>query len=443
MRTEKMRIICGTDFSAHAMEAATVAAKMAARLNESLVLMHVVSDPSEPSGGLGAAHPGLDEARARLRVEAERLRKLGPPAVIEELASGSAYARLAEAGGRDHTRCLVVSSLGWIAPSRFLLGSVAERTAEHSAAPTLVVRGSAFFEEWMRGERPLRVLAGYDFSATADSALEWIQELRRIGMCEVTVAHIDWPPQENERIGGSERATTARNSAAVQAVLERDLKARVLPILGDEKVNVRVIDSWGRADLPLIDLARGLKSDLIVVGTNQRQGLSRFWLGSVSRAVLHHSPVSVAVVPRLKQRKSNVFAEFRSILVPTDFSELANRAIPYAYSMLPRGGEVFLVHVAPSAKSKRIGLDALKRRLRRLIPEGAELRGIKTNLEIIQHSDPARAICQGAERLGADVICMATHGRSGLARKIFGSVAQAVSKRSVRPLLLLKVGQNA
>lgn len=440
-----MRIICGTDFSAHAMEAATVAARMAARLNESLVLMHVVLESNEAPAELGSAHSGTEEARARLRLEAERLRKLGPPAVIEELASGSAYARLAEAGGREHTRCVVVSSLGWIAPSRFLLGSVAERTAEHSAAPTLVVRGSAFFEEWMRGERPLRVLVGYDFSATADSALEWIQELRRVGRCEVTVAHIDWPPQENERIGGSERETTARNSAAVQAVLERDLKAKVLPILGDEKVDVRVIDSWGRADLPLIDLARELKSDLIVVGTHQRQGLSRFWLGSVSRAVLHHSPVSVAVVPRLKQLepKSNVFAEIKRILVPTDFSELANRAIPYAYSMLPRGGEVFLVHVAPSAKSKRIGLDALKRRLRRLIPEGAELRGIKTNLEIIQHSDPAKAICQGAERYGADVICMTTHGRSGLARKIFGSVAQAVSKRSVRPLLLLRAGKIA
>jgi len=40
--------------------------------------------------------------------------------------------------------------------------------------------------------------------------------------------------------------------------------------------------------------------DLIVVGTHQRRGFGRVLLGSVSRAVLHHSKVSVAVVPPAK-----------------------------------------------------------------------------------------------------------------------------------------------
>ncbi|MBM3835565.1 MAG: hypothetical protein FJ403_20290 [Verrucomicrobia bacterium] len=98
MTANKKRIVCGTDFSAHAAEAATVAALMAARLNKSLVLLHVLQhfDPGQVSDDVsGSRYASLQK---RLHHEAERLRKLGPPCVREKLITGSPYEKLVEAG---------------------------------------------------------------------------------------------------------------------------------------------------------------------------------------------------------------------------------------------------------------------------------------------------------------------------------------------------------
>ncbi len=66
--------------------------------------------------------------------------------------------------------------------------------------------------------------------------------------------------------------------------------------------------SWNRATQPTNSRLNRQHTDLIVVGTHQRHGLGRVLLGSVSRAVLHHANVAVAVVPPIetavqKQRK--------------------------------------------------------------------------------------------------------------------------------------------
>ena len=58
-------------------------------------------------------------------------------------------------------------------------------------------------------------------------------------------------------------------------------------------------------------------------------------------------------------------------------------------------------------------------------------------LEVAEHENVATAICQAAERFGADAICCATHGLSGLSKALMGSVAQKVLAESPRPLLLV------
>lgn len=111
MKTTGMRIVCGIDFSVHAAEAANIAAALAMRLDETVVLIHVVEN-----SGLGALSPRvfdklMGSIRGRLHDEAERLRKLGVT-VKEQLLKGSPYQALVEAGRRPGTRLLVVSSRG-------------------------------------------------------------------------------------------------------------------------------------------------------------------------------------------------------------------------------------------------------------------------------------------------------------------------------------------
>lgn len=54
-----------------------------------------------------------------------------------------------------------------------------------------------------------------------------------------------------------------------------------------------------------------------------------------------------------------------------------------------------------------------------------------------EHSEPASGIMQAAERFGADIICLGTHGRAGLSAAISKPVAQQIMAKSKRPLLVV------
>jgi nucleotide-binding universal stress UspA family protein len=148
--------------------------------------------------------------------------------------------------------------------------------------------------------------------------------------------------------------------------------------------------------------------------------------------------------------------EFRRVLVATDLSELSNRAISYAYSMLRSGGTVRIVHVEEPfefanpihahhgtaahhlEEERSRQLEHCRARLRALVPLEAEARGILTEVEVLHEDKPALAICEAAARFKADLICMASHGRSGFSRALLGSVAHAVMTMSTVPMLVLR-----
>jgi nucleotide-binding universal stress UspA family protein len=289
-------IVCGTDFSATATEAVDIAAAMARRLETSLVLIHV----DELLGALTSNPVVLEAAilqrRSDLDDEAQRLRELGTR-VEEKFLSGSAFDELVTAATKFKAGLVVLGAVGHGLVRRVFLGSVAERTAESSPIPTLVVRPGGRLASWIRGEHALKILVGYDFSAASDAALGWANGLREIGTFQATVLYSNWPPDEARRLGYEGPLPLVTNPADVQKKLERDLKKRVTKLLPKQEVTVLVEPGWGTPEGYLFEMASRQKVDLIVVGTHQRQGLGRVLLGSVSRAVLHHAKVAVAVVP--------------------------------------------------------------------------------------------------------------------------------------------------
>ena len=72
------------------------------------------------------------------------------------------------------------------------------------------------------------------------------------------------------------------------------------------------------------------------------------------------------------------------------------------------------------------------------VPRAAAQGGRKVEVEVAAGSDVAGVITQAAERYGADLICMGTHGRTGMVRAVMGSVAQAVMARSDRPVVMVR-----
>jgi nucleotide-binding universal stress UspA family protein len=282
-------IVCGTDFSRTATEAVDIAAALARRLGTKLLLVHV-----DEFLGMGEVDPKLfDAALSQRRIdldrEAARLRDAGT-AVEEQLLSGSAFDALATTAGESHARLVVVGAVGHGLSRRLLVGSVAERTAETSPVPTLVVRPGGRLGSWLDGEHPLKVLVG---------------EIRSLVPCKINIAHADWPPEAAERLHYHGSLPLTENPKEIQAALKRELVERVAKFLPSKDVTLTTGPAWGRPEDYLFQLAQQQKVDLVVVGTHRRHGLGWLRFGSVSRAVLHHTAVSVVVVPPPENKKSH------------------------------------------------------------------------------------------------------------------------------------------
>lgn len=129
------------------------------------------------------------------------------------------------------------------------------------------------------------------------------------------------------------------------------------------------------------------------------------------------------------------------MLVPLDGSRRSERALPYAAQMaLATGGELILVHDETVGLGPEDG-PPTDETIRRLAELDAMLvrQGIPTRLRVV-HGSAADAILRAADEERADLIVMSTHGRGGLSRWLYGSVADAVLHYASRPVLLVTAG---
>jgi nucleotide-binding universal stress UspA family protein len=431
-----MTIVCGTDFSENAAQAAVAAGAIARRLGEPLALVHII-DGLGVDLTVGGPHDAIFEPlRAELGKKAEELRASMGIEVEPIALPGFVDEQLITVARTLHARLLVVSSLGAQKQHRWLLGSVAERVAQSSPIPLLVVRDGSILEAWARGDRALRVMVGVEPSSTSKAALRWAAELRGIGRCDLFVTEIAWPLGEHLRLGIPGPMPLDQLRPELHEILSRDLRAWADELPGEGATTFTVIPGWGRVESHLTSLAAEARADLLVVGTQRRAGIARLWQGSVSRGVLHHASTNVACVPRGEPTEDAlVIPTFRHVLVPTDFSPLANRAIPVAYGLVAPGGIIHLLYVITREPDE--DTPEPKERLRALIPQGAAARGITTELEIVADESACMGIWHAAGHLGVDAICMATHGRSGVSSLVLGSQAREVVQRARQPVLLV------
>ncbi|MBE0543051.1 MAG: universal stress protein [Verrucomicrobia bacterium] len=446
-RQTDMKIICGTDFSVHANEAALTAATLAARLGETLTLVHVL-DPSRYSNPSKELMDHLrDNRQKKLNPLIERVKRRAAR-VEARVVEGTPATKLTDLAKATDAQLLVVSANGQIAPSKWFVGSITDQAVQSSSIPVLVVRNPSGLKNWAYDKRPLQVIVGYDYSASAEVALRWAASLREIAPCEITVVYVASAVKERARLGIAPPMSSIYYPSGIKQFLAKELKQKCDSIFGENGAKVRVLADWGRPDSHLIEVAADSRADLLVVGTSQRRGLAR--LGSVSRAVLHYAHMNVACVPAavIERPAQPEQPQFNRVLVPIDFTDAAAQAISLAYASVRNGGEVRLIHVMPPTQQNGNGVckdgqgraesQKLSARLEGLIPKAAANRGITTQREVVEHHEPAAAISQAANRFDADLICMGSRGRSGFKETIFGSVSQDVMAQSKRAVLVLR-----
>jgi nucleotide-binding universal stress UspA family protein len=439
-RGATMSVVCGIDHSDSGARAARTAAAIARRLATPLDLVHVIDELG--SEMTQASEPDrYDPLRQQVERLALELKRDFGAEIRPRALAGVAHRALIDVARSTGAELLVVAASGATASPRLLLGSTADRVARASPIPVLVVRNGSSLEAWAEGKATLRVMVGVELASTSRAALSWACHLRDIGPCDLLVTQVVWPDAEEHR-----RSVPAGEggdgwvSPELHDLLLRDLRAFVGQPPGAGETVASVSPGWGRFDAQLASLAAEARVDLLVVGTHQRSATARLWQGSVSRGVLEKAPCNVACVPRSERLTAEEsMPTLRSVLIPTDLSAPANRAIPVGYGMVVPGGVVHLLHVVTRESAENFdahGADPLQR-LRELVPRGAAAKGIQTECEVVSDNEAGTTIARAAERLGIDAICMATRGRSGLTRMILGSQAEQVLQRVRQPVVLV------
>jgi nucleotide-binding universal stress UspA family protein len=132
-------------------------------------------------------------------------------------------------------------------------------------------------------------------------------------------------------------------------------------------------------------------------------------------------------------RRALLLADQPLVLVTVDGSRFSEAALPAACTLADDlGATIMLVRVMPGRHDAGVPehLEALAARLRAEWPNVT----IATHLD---YGDPAVAIVAATEDIGAALVVMATHGRTGLERVTLGSVADGVLRRGRAPLVLV------
>ena len=126
---------------------------------------------------------------------------------------------------------------------------------------------------------------------------------------------------------------------------------------------------------------------------------------------------------------------YKRIMVPLDGSDLAQTALPHALDLCRAlSATLVLLHV----RDTRQGSPEAARRFLDFTRRQHANEGV-TIETLVREGPVADAIVRAAEQEQIDVIAMATHGRSGLQRAVYGSVAEQVLRSSTRPVLLVRV----
>lgn len=306
------------------------------------------------------------------------------------------------------------------------------------------------------GRRPGWIVAGVGDRGKSDQAVLAALDLGRRLSAQVELVHavpalpLIWPgtdPAQSE--ARSEELTSAVSSAADAHVRKLVASSRSLRLpratASGSADLVRILP--GHPARVLLDRARARRARMLVLGAHEKRGRLEF--GNTVHAVLARAEVPVWV-------QLGPYRPVRRILVPVDLSResLASlaRACDLARVLLAGVRVVSCFHAAAIlgasgfddvgyVSAEEIGaVRSAEREEFESATRKFDWRGVRHRTEFLD-GDPAATILRLAS--SADLIVMGTHGRTGLAAALLGSVARSVLSKSKKPVLVLRYGQRS
>jgi nucleotide-binding universal stress UspA family protein len=182
----------------------------------------------------------------------------------------------------------------------------------------------------------------------------------------------------------------------------------------------------------LLGFAGEQEGSVICMASHGRGALGQWMLGSVSAAVLRQSPRPVLLVGP----HCGAPDRFDAVDICLDGSTVAGRVVePGIEWARVLGATPWLVHVEEPGTPAMYGDTTVGVEVQHPAEE-LRMRGIGAEWEVLHGDDPAVAIVDHATRVGASLIVMTTHGRSGIRAIALGSVATGIVRHATCPVLV-------
>jgi len=294
-----------------------------------------------------------------------------------------------------------------------------------------------------------RILCPVDLSETSLRALQHAAALAGWYESSLTTLYVDTTlPIENVAdfaVASPVALEATRSSRALQDV--RTFAGRASSAT---EVGV-VVEESTHVEGAILEAARTLPADLIVMGSHGRSGVSRLVLGSVAERVVRSAPCPVMVVPPHDAVEPSTVS-FKHIVCPVDFSDVSLAALTWALSLAEEADArlslLHVIEVPPELRASTVVTDAnldelhaaaeaeTLTRLRSLIPvHAAEFCSVETATAA---GAAGHAILEFAARRHADLIVMGAQGQGAVERLIFGSKTRDVVCGATCPVLTVR-----
>ncbi len=296
------------------------------------------------------------------------------------------------------------------------------------------------------------LLVPLDGSELAERALPYATALASAAGAKVVLVRVALAPVPATLDG----ATWVQEQS--QAIAEAEQYLAKVATGVRTRVPVETSVPYGRAAACILHSITDNAADAVVMATHGRTGLRHLLVGSVAEAVIAESEIPVFVTyARPGEMPHAPFDPARArVIVPLDGSPFAKAALPTAVELVGSTGELVLVTVVEPPDEVvrdevgriRVYLDQQEEALTRdardyLHAIAAQLADRNPGLHVsvdVRMGEPAAGVIMAAADRAADLVVMASHGRTGIPRAVFGSVTGAVLHDGFTPVLVVHPG---
>lgn len=272
-----------------------------------------------------------------------------------------------------------------------------------------------------------RILVSTDGSEYSDGAVRVGIDAARKCSSQLTALTIVISNPEVEAIAPQIVAKGEMRAKAILDAVERQAKAAGVSV-------ERLVRHGQDPGHQIVRQAEKRNIDLIVMGRRGVRGLARMFVGEATVKVCGQAPCSVLVVPRSGKLPSN------RILLATDGSRYSDAAAVMTETLARRCAlpvSIVSVTIPGHSDARRAEASAAVARVKDAFVRA----GIDADGETVHAERPELGIVETAKKVGADLIVVGSHGRSGLIEKVMiGSVSERVIGATEWPVMVVKAG---